>query len=128
MCKDNQLTGVWTIFILFCLMSDTTLKTCTFFSASACSSSDSRAITVPVLPTPALSNNNRIDYGLSSRNVRFLHSGFDSSKLKEYYEIVDEARPLSGFFPTHADLFYGNALLIMKLKEASSVLTCDILE
>ena len=25
--------------------------------------------------------------------------------LKEYYEIVDEARPLSGFFPTHADLF-----------------------
>ena len=27
------------------------------------------------------------------------------SKLKEYYEIVDEARPLSGFFPTHADFF-----------------------
>ena len=25
--------------------------------------------------------------------------------LKEYYEIVDEARPLSGFFPTHADFF-----------------------
>ena len=25
--------------------------------------------------------------------------------LKEYYEIIDEARPLSGFFPTHADLF-----------------------
>ena len=25
------------------------------------------------------------------------------TKLKEYYEIVDEARPLSGFFPTHAD-------------------------
>ena len=25
--------------------------------------------------------------------------------LKEYYEIVDEARPPSGFFPTHADLF-----------------------
>ena len=23
--------------------------------------------------------------------------------LKQYYEIVDEARPLSGFFPTHAD-------------------------
>ena len=23
--------------------------------------------------------------------------------LKEYYEIVDEARPLSGIFPTHAD-------------------------
>ena len=27
------------------------------------------------------------------------------SWLKEYYEIVDEARPLSGFFTTHADLF-----------------------
>ena len=25
--------------------------------------------------------------------------------LKEYYEIVDEARPLSGFVPTHADFF-----------------------
>ena len=25
--------------------------------------------------------------------------------LKEYYENVDEARPLSGFFPTHADFF-----------------------
>ena len=28
-----------------------------------------------------------------------------STDLKEYYEIVDEARPLSGFFPTHADFF-----------------------
>ena len=27
------------------------------------------------------------------------------SILKEYYEIVDEARPLSGYFPTHVDLF-----------------------
>ena len=25
--------------------------------------------------------------------------------LKEYYEIVDEARPLSEFFATHADFF-----------------------
>ena len=25
--------------------------------------------------------------------------------LKDYYEIVNEARPLSGFFPTDADLF-----------------------
>ena len=25
--------------------------------------------------------------------------------LKEYYEIVDEARPLSRFVPIHADLF-----------------------
>ena len=27
-------------------------------------------------------------------------SNFD---LKKYYEIVDDARPLSGFFPLHAD-------------------------
>ena len=27
------------------------------------------------------------------------------SWLKEYYEIVGELRPLSGFFPKHADLF-----------------------
>ena len=25
--------------------------------------------------------------------------------LKEYYEIVGESRPLSAFFPKHADLF-----------------------
>ena len=25
--------------------------------------------------------------------------------LKEYYEIVGESRPLSAFFPTHADYF-----------------------
>ena len=25
--------------------------------------------------------------------------------LNNYHAIVDEARPLSGFFPTHADLF-----------------------
>ena len=42
----------------------------------------------------------------------YMHSGHDSSTgtdiksyLKEYYEIVDEARPLSGFLPTHADFF-----------------------
>ena len=35
--------------------------------------------------------------------------------LKEYYEIVDEARPLSGFFPTHAHFFTEYAFLIMKL-------------
>ena len=40
--------------------------------------------------------------------------------LKEYYEIVDEARPLSGFFPTHADFFYGNSFLIMKLSKLPS--------
>ena len=27
------------------------------------------------------------------------------ANLKEYYEIVGESRPLSGFVPTHADLF-----------------------
>ena len=27
------------------------------------------------------------------------------SQLKEYYEIVGESRPLSAFFPTHADFF-----------------------
>ena len=30
---------------------------------------------------------------------------FRKFKLKEYYEIVDEARPLSEFVPTHADYF-----------------------
>ena len=39
--------------------------------------------------------------------------------LKEYCEIVNEARPLSGFFPTDADLFYRNAFLIMKLYKES---------
>ena len=40
--------------------------------------------------------------------------------LQEYYEIVDDARPLSGFLPTHADFFYGNAFLIMKLSKHPS--------
>ena len=40
--------------------------------------------------------------------------------LKAYYEIVDEARPLSRFFPTHADFFYGNAFPIMKLSKPPS--------
>ena len=44
----------------------------------------------------------------SNQNVAWLSSaGFPNlgvrETLKEYYEIVDEARPLSGFFPTHAD-------------------------
>ena len=39
--------------------------------------------------------------------------------LKEYYEIVDEARPLSGFFP-HMLFFYGNAFIIMKLSKLPS--------
>ena len=40
--------------------------------------------------------------------------------LKEYYEIVDESRPLSAFFPTHADFFYRNAFLLMKLSNPPS--------
>ena len=44
----------------------------------------------------------------------------DSKLLKEYYEIVDEARPLSGYIPTHADFFYRNAFLIMKLSKLQS--------
>ena len=47
----------------------------------------------------------------------FLHLllGFDSnSGLKEYYEFFNEARTLSGFFPTDADLFTAMQL-IMKL-------------
>ena len=40
--------------------------------------------------------------------------------LKEYYEIIDEARPLSWFFPTHADFVYGNTFLIMKLSNPPS--------
>ena len=39
--------------------------------------------------------------------------------LKEYYEIVNEARSLSGFFP-HKLSFYGNAFLIMKLSKFQS--------
>ena len=31
--------------------------------------------------------------------------GIISNTLKEYYEIVGESRPLSAFFPTHADFF-----------------------
>ena len=40
--------------------------------------------------------------------------------LKEYYEIVGESHPLSAFFPKHADFFYGNAFLIMKLSNPPS--------
>ena len=40
--------------------------------------------------------------------------------LKEYYEIVDEARPLSGFFSPHMLIFYRNVFLIMKLCKLQS--------
>ena len=39
--------------------------------------------------------------------------------LKEYYEIVDEARPLSGFFPTHADFFLRKCISNHETKQAS---------
>ena len=38
--------------------------------------------------------------------------------LKEYYEIVDEARPLSRFFPTHAD-FFTECIFNHETKQAS---------
>ena len=38
-------------------------------------------------------------------NYSVYHHDLLQLYLKEYYEIVDEARPLSGFFPTHADCF-----------------------
>ena len=41
-------------------------------------------------------------------------------KLKEYYEIIGEGRPLSGFFNTHADCCYRNAFIIMKLSKIPS--------
>ena len=45
-----------------------------------------------------------------------------TSCLKEYYEVVDEARPLSDFFPTHADFFFTEMhfFLIMKLSKLRS--------
>ena len=42
----------------------------------------------------------------------------DETSLKEYYEIVDEARPLSGFFPTHAD-FLQKCIFNHETKHAS---------
>ena len=42
---------------------------------------------------------------LSTVDSKKLMTDFHSLNLKEYYEIVGESRPLSGFFPTHADFF-----------------------
>ena len=48
-------------------------------------------------------NNNHDIIALFIRKIYIKwHSAFI---LKEYYEIVGESRPLSGFFPTHADFF-----------------------
>ena len=43
-----------------------------------------------------------------------------SLTLNEYYEMVGDSRPLSGFLPTHADLFYRNAFIIMELSNPPS--------
>ena len=39
--------------------------------------------------------------------------------FKEYYEIVDEARPLSGYSPTHTDLYTEQCISNHKTKQAS---------
>ena len=44
-----------------------------------------------------------VEVCLATILVLILESAFCYKRLKEYYEIVDEARPLSGLFPTHAD-------------------------
>ena len=44
----------------------------------------------------------------------------DCCSLKEYYEIVNEACPLSGFFPIYADFVTENTFLIMKLSKLQS--------
>ena len=47
--------------------------------------------------------------------------------LKEYYEIVEKSRPLSGFFSHTCWFFYGNAFLIMKLSNPSpTCFTIDV--
>ena len=51
------LTGVWTIFIRWCLMLVITLDTSTIPSFSTCFRIMSMAINVPVRPTPALYDN-----------------------------------------------------------------------
>ena len=38
--------------------------------------------------------------------------------LKEYYEIVDEARPLSGFVPKHADFILQKYISNHETKQA----------
>ena len=39
--------------------------------------------------------------------------------LKEYYEIVNEARPLSGFFPTDADFLLQKCIFNYETKQSS---------
>ena len=50
--------------------------------------------------------NNFMKYGHHMISISLICWSQDLKEYYEYdYEIVDEARPLSGFFPTHADLF-----------------------
>ena len=41
------------------------------------------------------------------------------TQLKEYYDIVDEAHPQSGLFPTHADLLIQKCISTHETKHAS---------
>ena len=44
----------------------------------------------------------------------------NNTNLKEYYEIVGESRPLSGFFSHTCVFVYRNAFLLMKLSNPPS--------
>ena len=44
-------------------------------------------------------------YNLSKRYESHSRLDADRRHLKEYHGLINEARPLSGFFPTDADLF-----------------------
>ena len=46
--------------------------------------------------------------------------------LKEYYEIVGELRPLSGFFPTHADLFTEMHFYMFQSDPSPNCFTIDV--
>ena len=49
-----------------------------------------------------------------------LHNSIsERQSLKEYYEIVDEARPLSGLFPTHMLIFIQECIYNHETKQAS---------
>ena len=56
---------------------------------------------------PKLQGNNAIGgrFGTSIAAAGDLNQDGYQGALKEYYEIVGESRPLSAFFPTHADFF-----------------------
>ena len=61
-----------------------------------------------------------VDFLLSvTRNYNITPKSYSRSNLKEYYEVVDEARPLSGIFPTHADFFLRKCISNHETKQAS---------